>query len=218
MAILNLTFHGLGEPTRTLDSGESDVWVPVRVFSNALDLLETRRKARLTFDDGNESDVRVALPELVRRNLKAIFFVVAGRIGQPGFLGVKELRELIGAGMEIGCHGMNHRSWRGLEYKELAEEIISSKCAIEQCLSQSITLAACPFGSYGRRVLRSLQRAGYGRVYTSDRGWTNESAWLQPRNTLHNGDSVDDVRRLLDGETGPCGLTHAIKLMVKRCR
>ena len=59
----------------------------------------------ITFDDGNESDALIALPELVKRNLKAFFFVVGGRIGLPHYLDRVALRDLISAGMEIGSHG-----------------------------------------------------------------------------------------------------------------
>jgi len=34
---------------------------------------------QLSFDDGNRSDVGIALPALLERELSATFFVVAGR-------------------------------------------------------------------------------------------------------------------------------------------
>ena len=62
----------------------------------------------ITFDDGHESDWIVAAPELARRNLHAIFFVVWSYLGRPGYLSREQVIELRSQGFEIGSHGMTH--------------------------------------------------------------------------------------------------------------
>ena len=62
----------------------------------------------------------IALPALRERGLTATFFVVAGRLGEPGFLDERGVRALADAGMAIGCHGMRHRPWRGLDERRAA--------------------------------------------------------------------------------------------------
>ena len=54
---INLTFHGVGEPQRRLDPGEADVWVSRERFLSILDSVTDRADVRITFDDGNASDV-----------------------------------------------------------------------------------------------------------------------------------------------------------------
>ena len=181
---INLTFHGIGEPPRALDPGEENVWVAHDRFVALLDSVAGRGDVRITFDDGNASDVEQALPALVDRGLDATFFVVAGRLGEPTFLDAGGVRELAAAGMGIGCHGMRHRPWRGLGETELREEHVEAKAMLEQVVERPVTEAACPFGSYDRRVLRSLRGSGYRRVYTSDRGTTGSEDFLQARNTI----------------------------------
>ena len=83
---INLTFHGIGEPPRALDPGEENVWVAHDRFVALLDSVVGRDDVRITFDDGNASDVEHALPALVDRELDATFFVVAGRLGEPTFV------------------------------------------------------------------------------------------------------------------------------------
>ncbi len=50
--------------------------------------------------------------------------------------------------------------------------------------SAAVTQAACPFGAYDRRVLRSLRGYGYERVFTSDGGRLRADRWLQARNSV----------------------------------
>ena len=76
---INLTFHGIGEPQRPLETNEAAVWVSRDRFLSLLDAVVGREDVRITIDDGNASDVEQVLPALRERGLSATFFVVAGR-------------------------------------------------------------------------------------------------------------------------------------------
>jgi peptidoglycan/xylan/chitin deacetylase (PgdA/CDA1 family) len=211
---INLTFHGIGDPCRDLEPGERDVWISGDQFLSVLDQAAGRRDVAITFDDGNASDLDVALPALRERRLTATFFVVAGRLGAPRFLDADAVRQLAAAGMRIGCHGMHHRPWRGLDAHALQEELVEARTILEAISGRPVTTAACPFGSYDRRVLGSLRRAGYRHVYTSDRGPTRPDRWLQPRNSVR----PQDDGRLLDRLGSTPTLRRRAKLAVKRWR
>jgi peptidoglycan/xylan/chitin deacetylase (PgdA/CDA1 family) len=216
---INLTFHGVGEPQRRLDPGESDVWVSRAQFLALLDSVEGRREVRISFDDGNASDVEHALPALRERGLNATFFVVAGRLGAPGFLDAAGVEELAAAGMTIGCHGMRHRAWRGLDDGALREELIEAKAILEGVVARPVTQAACPFGSYDRRVLRRLRGSGYYHVYTSDRGTTRSRDFLQARNSIGPHDDPGVLERIVSRESPPYrALPRRAKQAVKRWR
>jgi peptidoglycan/xylan/chitin deacetylase (PgdA/CDA1 family) len=210
---INLTFHGVGEAPRPLDAGEANVWVGRDQFLALLDSVPAAGDVRITFDDGNASDLEQALPALRERGLTATFFVVAGRLGTPGFLDEDGVRALAAAGMDIGCHGMRHRPWRGLDDGELREELVEAKGILEAVLERPVTEAACPFGSYDRRVLKTLRSAGYRRAYTSDRGTVRREGFLQARNTVGPSDSADLLQRI----AAP-SLPRRAKLVVKRWR
>lgn len=212
--MINLTFHGIGTPERPLDPGESDVWVSRDQFLALLDEVADRADVRITFDDGNVGDVEHALPALRERGLKATFFVVAGRLGTPRFLDVAGMRELAAAGMEIGSHGMHHRPWRGLDDATLREELVDAKAILERALERPVTQAACPFGSYDRRVLRTLRGCGYRHVYTSDRGTTRSSGFLQARNSVGPHDGPGLIGRIPSHESP----LRTAKRMVKKWR
>ena len=216
---INLTFHGIGECTRGVEPSEERVWVSSEQFHSVLDSVAGRSDVRITFDDGNASDVEHALPALRRRGLTGTFFVVASRIGTPGFLDADDLCELSRAGMTIGSHGMSHRPWRRLDGRELREELLDARRLLEEIVGRPVTRAACPFGSYDRHVLRSLRRCGYLQVYTSDRGTARSDRWIQPRNTVQWGDDGGLVEQILSLEQPAYNaLRRRAKLVVKRWR
>jgi peptidoglycan/xylan/chitin deacetylase (PgdA/CDA1 family) len=216
---INLTFHGIGEPPRPLEPGEEEVWLDPEQFESTLDAINGHPGIRLTFDDGNASDVDYALESLRTRGLQATFFIVAGRLGEPGFIDRAGIRTLVAAGMEIGCHGMYHRPWRRLDERALDEELSDARRLLEEAADRPISEAACPFGSYDRRVVRALRRHGYRRVYTSDEGTTRADAWLQPRNTLRRDTASGPVERILARERSSRGRARLrARVALKRWR
>ena len=60
------------------------------------------RHVVITFDDGDVSNVEVALPMLRERGFHAEFYVTSDFIGQPGMLPADGVRELAAHGMGIG--------------------------------------------------------------------------------------------------------------------
>jgi peptidoglycan/xylan/chitin deacetylase (PgdA/CDA1 family) len=198
--IVNL--HGIGVPHDGVAVEESLVWVTRQAFTMLLEcILAARATAEIptviTFDDGNASDVTIALPELAKRGLKASFFICAGRMGTPFYLDRAALADLLAAGMEIGTHGMDHRDWRALDKAALDSELGEARRRIEDMCGRSVTKAAIPFGSYDRRVLARLRREPFECVYTSDTGLARSEAWLKPRNTMNSTWQEVDVKRIL---------------------
>lgn len=215
----NLTFHGIGERPAGLSRGADDVWLDAPRFHAVLDALADRDDVAISFDDGNLSDLTHALPALRSRRLHATFFIVSGRIGEPGYLDEDGVRELCDGGMAIGCHGMLHRPWRRLDDAALHEELVEARRRLEEVVARPVDAASCPFGAYDRRVLSRLRRAGYRRVFTSDGGHAAPGAWLQPRTTVGRDADAVAVRSLLDRRR--CGAStagHRVKLVVKRWR
>jgi peptidoglycan/xylan/chitin deacetylase (PgdA/CDA1 family) len=215
--ICNLTFHGIGARPPRLEDGEADVWLDVASFGAVLDEIKDRADVRLTFDDGNASDIEIAVPELRCRGLKATFFIVAGRLGQPGYVSQEDARAIVDAGMSIGSHGQLHRPWRGLDDAALAVELADARVLLESAIGAAVRHASCPMGAYDRRVLAALRRCGYQRVYTSDRGCARSEAWLQPRSSLHRHAPHEELAGMLSPSAVQRPLLAA-KRLVKRWR
>lgn len=216
--LINLCFHGIGQPDRDLDPGEAPYWIAADIFEAILDYA-VGRKIAISFDDGNSSDVQTAMPLLVERGLTASFFPIAGQIGKRGRADAAGLRTLRSNGMTIGSHGMAHIRWRRLGPEAMDEEFVSARQTIENEAATSVTTIACPFGTYDRRSLARLRALNYQRVYTSDRALADPGAWFQPRYTIRRGESVDDVRAI--AENGPTRLeraTSAARITLKRWR
>jgi peptidoglycan/xylan/chitin deacetylase (PgdA/CDA1 family) len=192
--VINVLFHGIGTPRRKLEPGEDRYWVGADKFHRFLDELATWSMVRISFDDGNASDVAIALPGLLERGLRADFFPLAGRLNAPGSLAEGEIRKLHRHGMGVGTHGMAHRSWRGMDPATRRRELVEARQRLAELIGAPIDAAACPLGQYDRRVLAHLRRSGYNRVFTSDRRRARPGAWLQPRYSVRHHDTPASLR------------------------
>lgn len=206
-------FHGVGPALRSLDQGESDCWLGDDFFEAVLDLLNDHPNTGITVDDGNVSDFTHVLPALIRRGLRARFFICSGRVEAPSFLNRNQIRSMLAEGMTIGSHGVGHRSWRDLTTRELDQNLESSRRVLEETCGIPVDEAACPFGSYDRKVLAALRRAGYRRVYTSDGGASSGNNWIVPRTTVTRRMSLDEIRCLVT--KGP-GIGQQMLINTKR--
>jgi peptidoglycan/xylan/chitin deacetylase (PgdA/CDA1 family) len=202
MSDMIFNFHGVGPVPRALDPGESDCWLERGAFEAILDLLKGYPNARITVDDGNVSDFTHILPALIMRGQRARFFICSGRLEDPSFLSRHQIRGLLAEGMGIGSHGVRHRPWRDISPQELSQELASSRGTLEETCGVRVDEAACPFGSYDRKVLAALRRAGYRRVYTSDGGASGGNSWIMPRTTVTRQMSLDEIRRLVTAGPG----------------
>ena len=218
---VNLCFHGVGSPGRDLEDGEDAMWVGVDGFAEIVEAAhEHPREVLFTFDDGNESDFTQALPVLQRFDERGEFFVIAGRIDTPGSLSSEQVHGLSEAGQRVGTHGMQHKRWREVSAPDEVEaELVGAADLIAGTTGRPVTHAACPNGSYDRRVLRLL-KARYSTVYTVDGGSASPTAWLQSRHTVLVDDTAASITALLDRPDGSTAerLTRSAKQLVKRWR
>jgi peptidoglycan/xylan/chitin deacetylase (PgdA/CDA1 family) len=179
-----INFHGLGEPDRTLEPGEGDYWLTRTCYLQTLDMIAghpLRSKVGVTFDDGNLSDLSIGAGALLERRMAADFFILAGKLGQTGYLARADVRELFDMGFGIGTHGMNHVRWDKLDPVALREEITSSRRILEDIIGAPVVTAGLPFGRYNWRVLQALRRLRFKRVYSSDGAPRLSASWPIPR-------------------------------------
>lgn len=189
---LVINFHGLGRVPSGVDPAELRYWCSEDRFGAILDSVRPLSEAAglpidITFDDGNMSDARIALPALAARGLTATFFVCAGRIGQPGYLDGPAMQALLAGGMTIGSHGWSHADWRLCDESTLARETLGALSEISAVIGRRVDEVGVPFGSYDRRVLAQLRRSAVRTAFTSDGGRARRGAWLVPRHSYTTG-------------------------------
>lgn len=217
--VVHLCFHGIGTPVVAPDEGESEYWIAEDLFLGVLDLVRDRTDVRLSFDDGFVSDVTTALPALAERGLSARFFPVMGRLGLTGYVDEAAVQEIKAAGMTFGVHGWTHAVWRDCTPDQLVDEVDRARRALFEVTGTPVDAAACPHGSYDRRVLDVLRGQGFTRVYTSDRAPAREHAWIQPRYSVRAHDTVAAVELILDRSSArDARVLHSARMLAKRLR
>jgi peptidoglycan/xylan/chitin deacetylase (PgdA/CDA1 family) len=214
-----LNFHGIGEPPSHVADEERPYWISIKHFSDIVRLVRdcepAHRKVFITFDDGNKSDVTIALPLLNEFGRRASFFVLSERIGKPGFVDASDLVHLYKAGMTIGSHGKAHVDWTSLGKSELLSQVTDSLQILSDLTGKAVKSVAVPFGKYDRRVLRDLRLLDIDAVYTSDGGSAAPHAWVKPRTTMRNDTPLGEIESLITGRLPPI---QRLKLLARTLR
>jgi peptidoglycan/xylan/chitin deacetylase (PgdA/CDA1 family) len=121
----------------------------------------------LTFDDGCETDLTVAAPILQKEKFAATFYITVGYLGRPGYLVPRQVRGLIDAGFEVGCHSMTHPYLSDLADQELHREIVEAKTQLEDIIGRPVHHFSCPGGRWSPNVAAVARLAGYRSITTS---------------------------------------------------
>lgn len=124
----------------------------------------------ITFDDGDISNLTVALPALARRAMCAEFCITTDYIGRRGSLDEEGVRLLAEAGMGVQSHGCTHRYLADLDAAELDSELRLSRHRLQAITGTQVTAIALPGGRGGERERAAAVRAGYWHFLNSAPG------------------------------------------------
>ena len=146
-----------------------------------------RPTVAITFDDGYAENSAVAIPELVRRNLPATYFVATNfmKTGEPfphdQQRGVPltpntidDLRHYASLGIELGAHTKSHANCGQItDVDRLRDEIVGSAQQLEQWCRVPIRYFSFPYGmpentnQLAVDVVREAGFAGFCTAYTA---------------------------------------------------
>jgi peptidoglycan/xylan/chitin deacetylase (PgdA/CDA1 family) len=125
--------------------------------------------ARVTFDDGEQSQAQNAGPLLKERGIAVTYFVNPGLLGtEAKFLRWAQLKELQAAGHSVQSHGLSHKFLTGCSKEELAQEVGVAREMLEDKLGSAVEEISMPGGRWDKRVIEACARAGYKRVFVSE--------------------------------------------------
>lgn len=123
----------------------------------------------LTVDDGGVSYFLAVADRLEARGWRGHCFVTTGRIGQPGFLNPRQIRELDARGHVIGSHSASHPTrFSSCSWQQMVLEWTSSRSALEDVLGHPVRCASLPGGYLSRDVVRAASEAGLTWLFTSE--------------------------------------------------
>src|SRR5215813_14260542 len=178
-----LYYHGIRPDQREQFARQLDMlmqWAkPIDVTFRS-SLSDGGRFAAITFDDGFESFLETALPELQKRHIAATLFVVAGKLGcypewdeyieDPLFkepLMTREQLARIPADLiTIGSHTMTHPFLTRVQEADAKRELSESRKELESMLGRRIALFSFPHGDFNSKLVEWCRESGYEHVFT----------------------------------------------------
>jgi peptidoglycan/xylan/chitin deacetylase (PgdA/CDA1 family) len=168
----------------------------------------------ITFDDGLQGCVDHAVPVLRAHDFTAVFYLVAGVMGETSHWMIPELgldlplmswqaaRTLVEEGFQCGAHTLTHPRLAGLDPARCRAELVDARRRLQDELGRPAVHLAYPFGSYDQAVQAIAAEAGYITACSTRAGLSvaDDDLLALHRVTIYGHDSLlDFVSRLRTG-------------------
>jgi peptidoglycan/xylan/chitin deacetylase (PgdA/CDA1 family) len=116
----------------------------------------------LGFDDGS-ADQFLTRPMLAAHKMHAVYYIISGFTGQPGYMTWQQLADLYADGNEIGGHTLHHAVLTTLTGKPLLDEICGNRAdlAKHELNPQSF---AYPFGAFNDETIQAAKTCGFSNA------------------------------------------------------
>jgi peptidoglycan/xylan/chitin deacetylase (PgdA/CDA1 family) len=170
---------------------------------------QVARPLLITFDDGYDGVFRYAYPELKKRKMKAVTFLVVSQVDcrkPTPHLTRAQIQEMASSGVfEFGSHSYNlhvpiPERWAQGRTSAFAiqKDLIRSRQVLQGWLGKPVRSLAWPYGHYDDRCLELAQRSGFRMIFTTDYGYNlaGSGPWRVRRIRLSSEYDTVDVLRL----------------------
>ncbi|WP_153730551.1 polysaccharide deacetylase family protein [Sporosarcina obsidiansis] len=190
---------------RTISPEELTLWLQKKIKLPEKSVL-------ITFDDGYSSTAELAYPILKANHFTATTFLIASRIGRPGYLTEDDMRStqdvISYQNHTYDLHGFNSMTGLALlEYTPrlaIYEDILKANQKIHSILPKqaSVSALAYPYGIRSIDSVRASKVAGIQSAYTISEGnvFQGDSPFHLNRQRVHSGMSIKDFEQKLLGQ------------------
>ena len=176
----------------------------------------SRRPVVITFDDGFQGCVDHAAPILRAHRFTAVFYLVAGMMGETSRWMLPEVglalplmswdaaRSLAAEGFQCGAHSVTHPRLAGLPADRCRAELADGRRRLEDEMGRPVPHLAYPFGSYDDTVRAMAAEVGYVTACSTRAGLSGPEDELLAlrRISVYGHDSLlDFILRLRTGTT-----------------
>ncbi len=124
----------------------------------------------LTYDDTDEEQYSIALPEMEKHGFKGVYFIMTISIGRPRYMTKEQIKDLSDKGHVIASHTWDHHNVKKYTEKDWDVQFLKTKEKLEALTGKPVVHFAYPFGLWNRAAIPELEKRGYKTAYQlSDR-------------------------------------------------
>jgi peptidoglycan/xylan/chitin deacetylase (PgdA/CDA1 family) len=119
----------------------------------------------LTFDDTDEEQFAVGLPEMKKYGFKGVFFIMTIALNRPRYMTKDQLKQLTDEGNAVEAHTWDHHmvtKYKGLDFDT---QFVKPKKKVEDITGKKADYFAYPFGVWNEAAIPELKKAGYKMAF-----------------------------------------------------
>lgn len=180
-----LYYHTVAKDQRKQFAKQMDSlckWTQIIKLDSIDFLSKNQHYTAVTFDDGYQSMLENAVPDLIERKIPATIFITSGSIGgkplwihskshpyrNEQILTSRQINNIDLNLITIGSHCVTHPDLTKLTINQIKNEFIESKYTLEEITKKEINFISFPHGRYNHSVVQIAKEIGYNKAFSID--------------------------------------------------
>lgn len=189
---------------RLLDYIEQQNYTTIGFEDIVMPQYSKRKSIIITFDDCPKELWDFAIPELISRNMKAVFYIPTVHMGgynewnvleglpKVDLMDDEDIAKLSAVVMEIGSHAHNHIMLEEKKETEIIDQLTKSKSILEKIINKPVVSVAYPYGSVPPNAYKLAKDAGYRYGLAVFTPW--QTKYTIRRWIYDDTDSIESIR------------------------
>ena len=143
------------------DSGYQSI-LPAQLYDHLVygDALPAK-PVMITFDDTQESQYSIGLPEMNKYGFKAVFFIMTIAINRPRYMSKEQIKNLSDSGHEIAAHTWDHHMVTKYQGADWDTQLVKPQVQLEAITGKPVKYFAYPFGLWNQAAFPQFESRNY---------------------------------------------------------
>ncbi len=115
----------------------------------------------LTFDDTDEEQYSIGIPEMNKYGFKGVYFIMTISINRPRYMSKDQIKNLSDSGHVIAGHTWDHHMVTKYQGADWDTQLVKPRKQLEAITGKSIKYFAYPFGLWNQAAIPEIKSRNY---------------------------------------------------------
>ncbi len=166
MKSYSVTPTAFAEQMKALHDSDYQTILPDQLYDYLLyDGVLPAKPVMITFDDTDEEQYSIGVPEMNKYGFKGVYFIMTISINRPRYMSKEQIKNLSDSGHVIAGHTWDHHMVTKYVGADWDTQLVNPQRKLEAITGKKVKYFAYPFGLWNQAAIPEIKNRGYDLAF-----------------------------------------------------